>query len=74
MHWRYARKQIGLFTAMAYRRLRDSGVRVLTYVDDVLQSDPFSPGLGATKNIIFDVFWVNKIISKFDWSWHFAYR
>ena len=30
--WRYARKQIGLFAGMAYGRLRDSGVRVLTYV------------------------------------------
>ena len=74
MHWRYARKQIGLFTAMAYGRLRDSGVRVLTYVEDVLQSDPFAPALGVTKKFIFDIFWVNNFISKFDWSRHFAYR
>ena len=47
--WRYARKQIGIFAGMAYERLRGSGVRVMTYVDDVLQSDPFAPGLGATK-------------------------
>ena len=40
---------------MAYGRLSDSGVRVLTYVDDVLQSDPLVPGLGATNNFIFGV-------------------
>ena len=55
--WRYARKQIGLFAGMAYGRLRGSGVRVMTYVDDVLQSDPFAPGIGVTKTFIFDIFW-----------------
>ena len=59
--WRYARKQIGLFAGMAYGRLRGSGVRVMTYVDDVLQSDPFAPGLGATKKIIFDIFWFKNL-------------
>ena len=55
MYWRYAREQIGLFTAMAYGRLRDSGVQVLTYIDDVLQSDPLAPGLGAAVSL-FDMF------------------
>ena len=47
---------------MAYWRLRESGVRVMTYVDDVLQSDPFAPGLGATVSLFDIYFWVKKFI------------
>ena len=41
---------------------RGSGVRVMTYVDDVLQSDPFAPGLSATVSLFDIYFWVKKFI------------
>ena len=44
---------------MAFGRLRGSGVRALTYVDDVLQSDPLAPGLGAVVSL-FDIYFLGQ--------------